>query len=182
MHLVLRSVSLHLFLESKKFSEIKPPLAMNPKIEMDVKPKVETDFHAKMEYFDDINKGMEIIGNMNIPVKAEVQENNIYYLSKRPKMELDIKSQIETDIKPKLEADIKIKIEFEEDVKPRLESKEQLLPVKIERKYPTDVKLDLLTSEQAKDLPSAQRWDLPVFRPLFFCIRLYIFIQIYMHN
>ena len=28
---------------------------------------------------------------------------------------------------------------------------------------------------------SAQRWDLPVFRPLFFCIRLYIFIQIYMH-
>ena len=42
---------------------------MNPKIEMDVKPKI--------EYIDDFNKGMEIIGNMNIPVKAEMQDKSL---------------------------------------------------------------------------------------------------------
>ena len=53
--------------------------------------------------------------NIDIPVKAEIQEDNIYSPSKRPKMELDIKAQIETDFKPKLEADIKIKIEPSEE-------------------------------------------------------------------
>ena len=52
---------------------------------------------------------------MDIDVKAEIQEDNIYSPSKRPKMELDIKGQIETDVKPKLEADIKIKIEPSEE-------------------------------------------------------------------
>ena len=42
---------------------------MNPKIEMDVKPKI--------EYIDDFNKGMEIIGNMNIPVKAQMQDKSL---------------------------------------------------------------------------------------------------------
>ena len=52
---------------------------------------------------------------MDIDVKAEIQEDNIYSPSKRPKMELDIKAQIGTDVKPKLEADIKIKIEPSEE-------------------------------------------------------------------
>ena len=43
------------------------------KLEMDVKPKIETDFVAKNEF----NKGMEIIDNMNIPVKAEMQNENL---------------------------------------------------------------------------------------------------------
>ena len=44
------------------------------KIEMEVKPKIETDFQAKSEAVDDINRGMEIIGNMkNIPLKKDVQ-------------------------------------------------------------------------------------------------------------
>ena len=45
---------------------------MNPKIEMDVKPKI--------EYIDDFNKGMEIIGSMNIPVKAEMQDESASFL------------------------------------------------------------------------------------------------------
>ena len=52
---------------------------------------------------------------MDIDVKAEIQEDNIYSPSKRPKMELDIKAQIGKDVKPKLEADIKIKIEPSEE-------------------------------------------------------------------
>ena len=48
---------------------------------------------------------------MDIPVTAEIQEDNIYSPSKRPRMESEIKAQIEADIKPKFEADIKIKIE-----------------------------------------------------------------------
>jgi hypothetical protein len=55
-----------------------------------------------------------------IPVKSEIQEDNIY--SKRPKMELDIKVQIEADVKPKFEADIKIKIEPVEEFNRSLES------------------------------------------------------------
>ena len=52
---------------------------------------------------------------MEKDVKAEIQEDNIYSPSKRPKMELDIKAQIGIDVKPKLEADIKIKIEPSEE-------------------------------------------------------------------
>merc|ERR1719362_2386754 len=45
-----------------------------PKIEMEFKPKIETDFQAKSEPIDDINRGMEIIGNMKkIPMKKEIQ-------------------------------------------------------------------------------------------------------------
>ena len=40
---------------------------------------------------------------MDIPVTAEIQEDNIYSPSKRPKMELDIKAQIKADVKPKFE-------------------------------------------------------------------------------
>ena len=52
---------------------------------------------------------------MDVDVKAEIQEDNIYSPSKRPKMEYNIKAQIETDVKPKLDADIKIKIEPPEE-------------------------------------------------------------------
>ena len=48
---------------------------------------------------------------MDVPVTAEIQEDNIYSPSKRPRMESEIKAQIEADVKPKFEADIKIKIE-----------------------------------------------------------------------
>ena len=39
------------------------------KVEMDFKPKIETDFKVKSEPNDDINRGMKIIDNMNIPTK-----------------------------------------------------------------------------------------------------------------
>ena len=52
---------------------------------------------------------------MDIDVKAEIQEDNIYSPSKRPNMALDIKAQIGKDVKPKLKADIKIKIEPSEE-------------------------------------------------------------------
>ena len=52
---------------------------------------------------------------MDVDVKAEIQEDNIYSPSIRPKVELDIKAQIGINIKPKLEADIKIKIEASEE-------------------------------------------------------------------
>ena len=48
-----------------------------PKIEMDVKPKIETDFLAKSEPIDDVNRGMKLIGNMDIPIKAKIQTKNI---------------------------------------------------------------------------------------------------------
>ena len=48
---------------------------------------------------------------MDIPVTAEIQEDNIYSPSKRPRMDSEIKVQIEADVKPKFEADIKIKLE-----------------------------------------------------------------------
>ena len=44
-----------------------------PKIEMEVKPKIETDSQAKSEPIDDINRGMDIIGSMkNIPMKKDL--------------------------------------------------------------------------------------------------------------
>ena len=61
---------------------------------------------------------------MNINVKAEIQEDNIYSPSKRPKMELDIKVQIGIDVKPKLEADISIKIEPSEEFSRSMETSE----------------------------------------------------------
>ena len=42
-----------------------------PKLEMDFKPKIETDFKVKSEPNDDINRGMKIIDNMNIPTKLQ---------------------------------------------------------------------------------------------------------------
>ena len=43
-----------------------------PKVEMDVKSKIERDFKVKIEPIDVINRGMEIIGSMNIPFKTEI--------------------------------------------------------------------------------------------------------------
>ena len=82
--------------KSEKLSEIEPPLEKNtipakvemenktidvplkkPKLEIDVKPKIETDFVVKSERIDEFNKGMEIIDHMNIPVKAEMQNENL---------------------------------------------------------------------------------------------------------
>ena len=77
--------------QSEKLSEIKPPLAMNPKIEMDVKPKI--------EYINDFNKGMEIIGSMNTPFKTEIQNENFEVPYKRPKIEMEIKNE---KIEPKM--------------------------------------------------------------------------------
>ena len=48
-----------------------------PKIEMDVKPKIETEFQAKSESIEEFNRGMEIIGNMNVPANCEIKNENI---------------------------------------------------------------------------------------------------------
>ena len=50
---------------------------IEPKMAMDIKPKIEADFKAKIEQIDDINRGMEIVGNMNISIKAEIQNENL---------------------------------------------------------------------------------------------------------
>ena len=107
----------------EKLFEIKPPLAMHtipakvkienkmndvplkkPKLEMDVKPKIETDFVVKKESIDEFNKGTEIMDNMNlnILVKAEVQNENPVPL-KKPKLEMEFKPKIETDFQAKSE-------------------------------------------------------------------------------
>ena len=46
---------------------------VKPKIEVDIKPKIE-----KSEGNEDINKGMEIVSSMNIPVATEIQAQYIY--------------------------------------------------------------------------------------------------------
>ena len=51
------------------------------KIEAEVKPKIDVDIKPKMEKSDEneeINNGMEVISSMNIPVTAEIQANYIY--------------------------------------------------------------------------------------------------------
>ena len=106
----------------EKLSEVEPPLAMNtipsiveienqiidvplkkPKLEMDVKPKIEADFVVKSEGIDEFNKGMEIIDHMNTPVKAEMQNENLEKNNEipleKPKLEMDFKPKIETDLK-----------------------------------------------------------------------------------
>ena len=40
---------------------------------MDYKPKIETDFKVKSEPNDDIQRGMKIIDNINIPVQVEIK-------------------------------------------------------------------------------------------------------------
>ena len=45
---------------------------IEPKIEMDIKPKIEADFKVKIEQIDDINRGMKIVGNMNVSIKPEI--------------------------------------------------------------------------------------------------------------
>ena len=71
----------------------------NPKIKMDVKPKIETEFQVKNEPIDDINRGMEIIGSMNTPFKTEIQNENFEVPYKRPKIEMEIKNE---KIEPKM--------------------------------------------------------------------------------
>ena len=71
-----------------------------PKVEMDVKPKIERDFFkVKSEPIDDFNRGMEIIGSMNIPFKTEIQNENLEVPYKRPKIEMEIKNE---KIEPKM--------------------------------------------------------------------------------
>ena len=78
-----------------------------PKIEMEFKPKIETDFQAKSEPIDDINRGMEIIGNMkNIPMKKDSQY--LYHTKGHFKNQLaDSKKQTvkQIPIKPKVQAE-----------------------------------------------------------------------------
>jgi hypothetical protein len=98
-----------------------------PKVEMDVKPKIERDFFkVKSEPIDDFNRGMEIIGSMNIPFKTEIQNENLEVPYKRPKIEMEIKNEkiepkMEMDIKPKIEADCKAKIEQIDDINKGME-------------------------------------------------------------
>ena len=113
---MLRGVIWYPFLadlsKSEKLFEIEPPLATNtipaktnevplkqPKLEIDVKPKIEADFVVKKESIDI----MGIIDNMYIPVKAEMQNENLEKTNdiplKKPKLEMDFKPKIETDLK-----------------------------------------------------------------------------------
>ena len=49
-----------------------------PKSEpLDIKPKIEADFVVKSERIDEFIQGMEIIDSMNIPVKAEMPNENL---------------------------------------------------------------------------------------------------------
>ena len=121
---MLRGVIWYPFLadlsKSEKLFEIEPPLATNtipaktnevplkkPKLEIDVKPKIEADFVVKKESIDEFNKSMDIIDNMNIPVKAEMQNENLEKTNdiplKKPKLEMDFKPKIETDFVAKKE-------------------------------------------------------------------------------
>ena len=85
-----------------------------PKVEMDVKPKIEKDFFkVKSEPIDDFNRGIEIIGSMNSPFKTEIQNENFEFPYKRPKIEMEIKNE---KIEPKMEMDIKPKIEQIDDI------------------------------------------------------------------
>ena len=52
------------------------------KIEMDFKPKIEMDFRPKTEPIDDINRGMKIIDDMNIPTK--IRDENLCNLQHQP--------------------------------------------------------------------------------------------------
>ena len=74
-----------------------------PKIEMEVKPRIETDFQAKSEPIDDINKGMEIIENMkNFPMKKDVQ---YLYHTKGLFMNQLAASNKQIPVKPKIQAE-----------------------------------------------------------------------------
>jgi hypothetical protein len=54
-----------------KNENIDAPYEKRRKMEMDFKLKIETDFKVKSEPNDDINRGMKIIDNMNIPTKLQ---------------------------------------------------------------------------------------------------------------
>ena len=54
--------------------EFKSEADVKPKIEADIKPKIEPSENENEE----INNGMEVISNMNIPVAAEIQAQYIY--------------------------------------------------------------------------------------------------------
>ena len=92
---------------------------------------------------------------MDIPVTAEIQEDNIYSPSKRPNMELDIKAQIKADVMPKFEVDVKIKIEpveeFNRDIPVKVEIKNKAIDVPLKRpKTEMDVKPKIETDFEAK--------------------------------
>ena len=70
---------------------------------MDFKPKIETDSKVKGEPNDDIQRGMKIIDNMNIPAQIEIKNENIAVPCKKPKIEMDAKPKIETDFNVKSE-------------------------------------------------------------------------------
>ena len=76
----------------------------NPKIKMDVKPKIETEFQVKNEPIDDINRGMEIINNMNAPSNCEIKDETIEVPYRIPKIEMYVKPKIETKFQAKSES------------------------------------------------------------------------------
>ena len=76
----------------------------NPKIKMDVKPKIETEFQVKNEPIDDINRGMEIINNMNAPSNCEIKDETIEVPYRIPKIEMYVKPKIKTKFQAKRES------------------------------------------------------------------------------
>ena len=86
----------------------------NPKVESDIRIKIEADSVAmpkleagikiKIEPIEEFDRSMEIITNMIIPTNAEIKNENIDApYEKRKKMEMDFKPKIETDFKVKSE-------------------------------------------------------------------------------
>ena len=92
---IMDNMNLNTLVKAEVQNENPVPLK-KAKLEMDVNPKIETDFVVKSEIIDELNKGMEVIVNMNIPVKAEMQNENPVPL-KKPRLEMDVKSKIKTD-------------------------------------------------------------------------------------
>ena len=90
----------------------------NPKMESDIRikieadsnatPKVEADIKIKIEPIEEFDRSMEIISNMIIPANAEIKNEN----NDVP----DEKTKIEMDFKPKIETDFKVKSEPNDDI------------------------------------------------------------------
>ena len=100
-------------------------------IEAEVKSKFEADAKKKIEPINDCNKGMKIIGNMNIPTKAEIKSKNIRF--KKP--------EIEIDVKPKFESNIPVKVEIQDENIPSKKSKlELVVKTEIKPKFEADIK------------------------------------------
>ena len=107
--------------ESKE--NFKPKLEADGKAEVEIRPKIELDNSIKIESFEDINQGMEIIldsdrNDFSIDDQVQNIRDTIEFEDCDPPM----KTESKENFKPKIEADMKVEIE----VKPKIEIKPKL--------------------------------------------------------